>query len=1694
MLLNEFVEQSLTLAGVRNLSVENPVLIRVNSPIDNEEFQVIVSLLEPSFSVLPYNVTWIVADPNSADYKRALRRVTSLPFADYRNTWEILTSMDDLFAVAQYYEYSGSFQLGEVEMNGITQATVNVRGKVMLLNPPADPENPVVVCSNDPRMMDARIPLPHSHPLMPADMLAGSTGINEFFVTIKDGMPPVAGQVLMLTGAGDEPNEYVGIWRNLNQSDVDYAGPSFDDLEIYTSAVQFDEQQTYVFRANAHFSDSSVLNNVPALWSIVQGGSFANISATTGTFNSGNVVGDQPVRIQATWTHAPSGTVRNKTFDFVVRDVTVYRVLESIEIQGPTSINEGNQATYSVIAHYDDSTSQGVIPTSFISSNAAAGSFNSTTGIFTAAQQVGNATTSISASYSEGGVSKSATVDLTVVDTTVYPVSASINGVTSVDENTSTTYSFIVSFSNGTSSAVAVNNWQSSQPSVGTINAVSGVLTANEVNSNQTTIVGASYTSEGVTVTATRTVTVRDTTVYPQSAQIIGNANVNEGGTSSYQLRVNFTDGTNLIVPVTNWASTNTTVATINATSGVLNATADVKPSQTTIISASYTSAGVTVSDSRTITIVDTTVYPQSATILGGANIDEGSTVQLQLQVAFTDSTSGIRPALTWVSSNPAVATITSDGTIAAAANVVGNQQFDVTATFAQNGETVSTTRTFTIVDRTSYPVSATIVGPASVNEGVDTQYQLSVTFADSSTRVVNATSWNFSNAAAGSVSSIGMFTPVANTQGNKNGTISASYTLDGTTVNATKPISVVDTTAYPNTATIQGPTTVNESTTAQYQLAVNYSNGTTSFASGVTWSLTAGSTYASIDSTGLLTVNEVSIGNKPATISATYTVDGVTVTDTHNVTLVDTTVYPQSIQIVGATSVNEGTNSNFTAQVTYTDSSVQDKTGDVTWALTDSTHAAINAAGVVSVQQIIGGNKSTTVQVSYTENGVTVTDTHALSLVDTTVYPQSATIVGPNTFNEGDPATQFIFRITKTDSSTEDVVVNNWQNSNPSAGTLLNDGTFTPAASVTGAALTTTITASYTFDGVTVNGTLNVSVGDTTVYPSSATILGSDTVDENNTAQYQLRITYSNGSQGTVTVNSWTVDSTALATIDSSGLLTVGAITGTNNSVTVSADFTLDGVTVTGTKVVALIDTTVYLSSVAISGPTQVTEGAVVNFILDATYTDSSTQAISSAAWSVNPTTYGSIDATGAFTAATGFAGDHPVVVTASYTENGVTKTDTHNLLVKDAQPYPVTADIVAPTNVNEGQSSALQFRVNYSDSSNVLINSGVNWSVDNAAYGSVDANGVFTAAQVLNGNKVINVTGTYTENGITVNETATITVVDTTKYPVSIVITGATQVDESTTSNYTATVTYTDSSTANVSGVANWSVTGVGSINASGVYSAPAVGSNQNITLNVSYTEAGTTVTDTHAVTVRNVVIVPQSVVITGPATVPAGTNANYVATVTYSDSTTAVRTTTGTWGVSNASAGSIGANSGVFTAGAGAAATNITFSYTENGATVSHTLPINVTVVSTPMARWGIGQFSDTDFTGGKTDPNLEGTPYQRWANAQAFFTSVLTNQMASNANGTQFSTSQPDLAKYAYFAHPSSLGTATFVDQSTMFPGGWDGVKWTPEDDFGASGESGPIELTLDDGSGPRLWKIYRTDFSGIGNYTWSVSYS
>ncbi|MCL1926510.1 MAG: hypothetical protein FWF95_05170, partial [Syntrophorhabdaceae bacterium] len=180
--------------------------------------------------------------------------------------------------------------------------------------------------------------------------------------------------------------------------------------------------------------------------------------------------------------------------------------------------------------------------------------------------------------------------------TTTTLSSIAINGASSVNEETSSTYTATATWSNGTTSTVTPT-WSVSSTTYATINA-SGALTAKSVTADRTVTVNATYTSAGITKTASKTVTIKDVPATLNSIEIIGAASVNEGTSASYTTTATWSDGTRTTVTPT-WSLSSTTYATINA-SGALTAKS-VTADRTVTVNATYTSAGITKTASKTV-------------------------------------------------------------------------------------------------------------------------------------------------------------------------------------------------------------------------------------------------------------------------------------------------------------------------------------------------------------------------------------------------------------------------------------------------------------------------------------------------------------------------------------------------------------------------------------------------------------------------------------------------------------------------------------------------------------------------------------------------------------------------------------------------------------------------------------------------------------------------------------------------------------------------------------------------------------------------------------------------------------------------------------------------------------------------------------------------------------------------------------
>lgn len=265
--------------------------------------------------------------------------------------------------------------------------------------------------------------------------------------------------------------------------------------------------------------------------------------------------------------------------------------LTSLSITGPSSLNENTSAGYEAIAKWSDNSMTTVKPD--WSENSSYTTISSK-GVLEAKSVTSNKTVTVKASYSFGGVTKTATKNVTIVDGKTL-TSLSITGSSSLNENSSTDYHAVAKW--GDNSATTVKPDWSENSSYATISS-SGLLEATSVSSNKAVTVKATYSSGGVTKTATKDVTIVDGKTL-KSVSISGPSSVNENSSADYDATAKRSDNSTTTVKP-DW-SENSSYTTISST-GLLEARS-VSSNKTVTVKATYSFGGVTETATKDVTV-----------------------------------------------------------------------------------------------------------------------------------------------------------------------------------------------------------------------------------------------------------------------------------------------------------------------------------------------------------------------------------------------------------------------------------------------------------------------------------------------------------------------------------------------------------------------------------------------------------------------------------------------------------------------------------------------------------------------------------------------------------------------------------------------------------------------------------------------------------------------------------------------------------------------------------------------------------------------------------------------------------------------------------------------------------------------------------------------------------------------------------
>lgn len=1406
--LQQFVNNYMYLADTRNISYDNPVTMELQP--DHRTFLMVVSFSEPSFSQLPYNVLWICYDENDPWHAKVYRRADHNQSFDpshmgKKYTWVELTEYSQLYEEDQYYQAvneTPAHELGGSWAN-VGPATQEVGGLVLNTDDTGKDDegySPIVVSDSDPRNSDARVPTAHNHPDFPRTMVhikgfytpdpnrADQVNDDEYFVSFDAAQIPEPGELFFLTGQNPQrPNEWYGEWRKPTQEDiwVDHAHIVSVNVSIASGEqLPVSDNTTITLAAESVYDDASTIPNDPtANWSVAPNAGGVIINPVTGEMTIPDIDGDLVVEVTVVCSDKYwPGETATGTMTINIRDLYEEKVLTALTILGPNSLQEQTSAEYQVQASYNDGTQEVVTADSFT----------------------------------------------------------------------------------GDDDSVAILT--------GTTLQAQDIMTDSVVN------LAASYTHNGTTLNANKPVTVI-AEIVPVSIEILGPSVMNELENIDLQAQVTYSDNSTqvLLVADSTWGFVtppNDITVTPAADRVNYESTADIDGDDTFTVTVDATVDGQALSNTKDITVIDTTVpkVPSKLTIIGPANINEQTSGhEYTFEVEYTDLTKATvhADAGTFVTSNTVLSTATDKsvdgdlnvivGQLDSISDILSDENVDLTAAYTENGTTVNATLNVVIVADPPNLQSIEITGPTEMDEETSIELVVTAHFDDGSTMNVSGSSslhptvWSYIQTATGVTDSQATaaqtFTSGQDIAADEVFEVEASVEIRGVTMTDRHTVTVKDVPLVPTGIQILGPTTVEENNQANYQFEVTFNDGSTELVDPVNLAEVDNDLVAGITTSGVFTAGEVN-ADTPIRISISHLHSGVPLSDTHDLTITDIPV-PASLEIKGQTSVSEQGSFNYTFEVTYTDGSKQ-TVGPVDNASSDNAAGTFGTDGTLTTGDITT-DTNITLSADIVHEGVPLSDTLAVSIVADPI-PVSIEILGSNDVSENTSGT-YTFEVTMSDSSKKIVTADSFTANNANA-TVTNVSTGDVDFNDVNGDQTVTLTVNYTEQSIPLTDDLVVTIRDIIV-PVSLEIIGATTIEEGGTEAYTFQVTMSDNSTKDVTA---TAASANLGSLNTSGTYTAPSNVLDVSVATLTASYTENGETVNDTHAVTINNTVNRPVSLAITGASELDEGTTENLVATVTFEDGSSSVVTgSSDWSKQSGNGASINATsGLVTADANVTSDQAVTFHAEYTASGFTVDDTHPMTVKNANNRLTSLAVTGPTTVEEGGSNLnLVATATFEDGSTSNVTSPSSWSIVSGP-GAVNSSGVYTPPASVASDQAVVVQASYTVGGITRTDTHNITVTDI-PVPQSIAITGATEIDEGAgTISLNAVMTRTDNSNQNVTSDAKstWSViTGPGSVNSSGVYTPPAdVASDTAVVVQISYTDLGQTVTDTHNITVKN------------------------------------------------------------------------------------------------------------------------------------------------------------------------------------------------------------------------------------------------
>ncbi len=440
----------------------------------------------------------------------------------------------------------------------------------------------------------------------------------------------------------------------------------------------------------------------------------------------------------------------------------------------------------------------------------------------------------------------------------------SVTGPATVNENANGQFTATALFSSGISRS-ATPTWSVS-PSLASISA-SGLLSAGAVDADTLVTVSASFTTNGVTKSATAAVlmvnAVGGQAQTPQNLILNGDF---AGGTANWSASGSFQADSRFAVARS--APGYAYVANSDGSAGN-NLTGEMRqsvsiPANASSVFLSYwyrittLEPGSSASDFLFLRVLDSSGANVLALLDGRSNLHANSVYEQRtfdlsnyrgqtIMISFVASTDGANPTTFRVDDVSVLATVPPPATL----------------------------------------TSVLINGPSSVTEGNSAQYTATAVFSDGTTTKVTPTIWS-ENSSATTISSAGVLA-VSQVQADTTVTVHASYTYSGITREANKDVVIVNVAAPTfNSLAITGPGYISEKESGQFTAAAMFSDGSSV---NVSPNWTVSSNVASVSPAGLFSAGEV-MADTVVTASASHSIGGVECSANQAVTIRNEVAY----------------------------------------------------------------------------------------------------------------------------------------------------------------------------------------------------------------------------------------------------------------------------------------------------------------------------------------------------------------------------------------------------------------------------------------------------------------------------------------------------------------------------------------------------------------------------------------------------------------------------------------------------------------------------------------------------------------------------------------------------------------------------------------------------------------------------------